>query len=93
MHKDARFQGEKVVFYKHKTIYITAFIAFLSTEKQPCRRGGESGEEKREEERSGEEDTEGAGGVGGGEKKRDILLTDLKSESFQSFFMCSPRPL
>lgn len=25
--------------------------------------------------------------------KKDILLTDLKSESFQSFFMCSPRPL
>lgn len=81
MHKDARFQGEKVVFYKHKTIYITAFIAFLSTEKQPCRRGGESGEERR------------GGQGGGGEKKRDILLTDLKSESFQSFFMCSPRPL
>lgn len=25
--------------------------------------------------------------------KKSILLTDLKSESFQSFFMCSPRPL
>lgn len=25
--------------------------------------------------------------------EKNILLTDLKSESFQSFFMCSPRPL
>lgn len=32
----------------------------------------------------------------GGERRRwrkNIPLTDLKSESFQSFFMCSPRPL
>lgn len=39
---------------------------------------------------------EGAGTRRGHEKRKkpnNILLTDLKSESFQSFFMCSPRPL
>lgn len=27
------------------------------------------------------------------EMKKPVALPDLKSESFQSFFMCSPRPL